>query len=198
MGASTSACLNAEDLEELQKICGFSTQQLNKMYQRFVELDRKQKGVLGTADLQLIPELAMNPLCHRIISLFDRDGNDSINFKHFVSCLWWFSPDCPEELKLKGKMIFQEFWSDLEFSAAFEVYDVNDDGNITVSDLQQILKSMVGTNMTDEQLAEIASFTIQDSDPENKGYLTYRDFTETIDAAAVNKALTITFPFTSY
>jgi hypothetical protein len=35
---------------------------------------------LTTADFQLLPELSMNPLCHRIIAVIDKEKRDQVLF----------------------------------------------------------------------------------------------------------------------
>jgi serine/threonine-protein phosphatase 2B regulatory subunit len=180
MGASTSAALNAEDLEELRQgeICGFSSRELHKLYRRFQELDRKQRGVLSTAELKLIPELAMSPLCHRIIALFDKEGTDEINFKHFVKTLWVFSSKSGIEKKMK---------------AAFDVYDVNGDGKISDVDLFSVLKLMAGTNLSDDVLRDIAKETIRNATNGKKEFLEISDFANNVGEEFVSKTMTIAF-----
>lgn len=183
MGASTSACLSADDIEwlrssESELVC-FSTTEIHQLYQRFQELDRKQRGVLSTADLQLIPELAMNPLCHRIISLMDADRSDAINFKQFIQALHVFHPKCEVHKKLE---------------AAFRVYDVTDDGKLSESDLVAVLKMMAGSNLSEEQLREIVRQTIKECDTDGKGFLTLQDFCSNIkDKNKAARIMTISF-----
>ncbi len=181
MGASTSSALNAEDLDELRQgdCCGFTPRELDKLYRRFQELDRKQRGSLSTAELKLIPELAMSPLCHRIIALFDPEGTDEINFKHFVRTLWVFSSQCGVERKVK---------------AAFDVYDVNGDGEINEADLVSVLKLMAGTNLSDQVLAEISRMTIRDATKGRKDVLELEDFAKSVGEEFVIKSMTLAFP----
>ena len=183
MGASTSSALNVSDLQELmdhEELCGFSAPELHKLYRRFIELDRKQCGVLSSAELRLIPELAMNPLCYRIIALFDREGTDQINFKHFVQTLWMFSSKCAPEIKMK---------------AAFDVYDVNGDGKISDSDLQNVLKLMAGTNLGEDVLMDISRVTIKEATQGKKEFLELEDFAKSVGKEFVAKTMTISFPF---
>jgi serine/threonine-protein phosphatase 2B regulatory subunit len=138
-----------------------SANKLTFLYERFQDLDRKKKGYLAAEDLKLIPELAMNPLSHRIIRLFDPNQTDRINFRDFVRALWVFDPKCPVEKK---------------FRASFTVFDCNDDDKITESDLVTILKAMVGSNMGEDELGAIARETISSNDPLSRNYLSFEQF----------------------
>ena len=53
--------------------------QIERLYSRFTSLDKQQKGYLQREDFLRIPELAINPLCDRIVHAFFRDGHDGIN-----------------------------------------------------------------------------------------------------------------------
>ena len=56
--------------------CVVSKKEIEMLYARFQKLDKSKSGYISAAEFQAIPELSMNPLCHRIIKLFDRDGMD--------------------------------------------------------------------------------------------------------------------------
>lgn len=73
------------------------------LYKRFRRLDRSGRGTLSNDDLQMIPEIAMNPLSSRLQVLFEKDGEDRINFKSFVSALAIFSEKSLPELKCRGQ-----------------------------------------------------------------------------------------------
>jgi Ca2+-binding EF-hand superfamily protein len=47
---------------------------------------------------------------------------------------------------------------------AFRLYDLNDDGYITQDEVAAIIKLMVGTNLSDEQINRIAYRTLKDAD----------------------------------
>lgn len=76
--------------------------EIKALYKRFRRLDRSGRGTLCNDDLQMIPEIAMNPLSSRLQSLFDKDGEDRINFKSFVKALAIFSERSRPELKSRG------------------------------------------------------------------------------------------------
>ncbi len=52
-------------------------------------------------DFLMIPELAMNPLVNRIVSLFDADNDDQVNFQDFIRALSVFSAKGGKDEKLQ-------------------------------------------------------------------------------------------------
>jgi len=171
MGASTSD-LTSEEVSELQKDSNFSARDIHKLYKRFVSLDRNHKGFISTSDFQLIPELSMNPLCHRIISLFDtKDGSDQVNFRRFVETLSVFTENSSRLQKLK---------------LAFQCYDIDGDNLISEKDLFDLLKLLVGSNIDDKELINITHNTIQQADHDHDGALSFQEFDQALGEQVVS------------
>lgn len=53
----------------------------------------------------MIPELAVNPLVKRVISIFDENGDGSVNFKEFISALSVFNAQGDKQRKLECKLL---------------------------------------------------------------------------------------------
>merc|ERR1712189_19761 len=70
MGGKISVQLSPDESAEVAQKTGFSVAQVNKLYHRFTQLDKEDKGHLSRDDLIAIPELAINPLADRIVDLF--------------------------------------------------------------------------------------------------------------------------------
>ena len=191
MGGATSS-LTPEDIEELQSdVSGFTAAEIKKLYKRFHHLDRSHCGFLTQHEMQLIPELSLNPLCNRVIELFDEGQRNQINFRDFVRTLWIFSPRSPDELKLKS---------------AFKVFDVDDDGQISEQDLYNVMQIMVGKTFPSQKLSQIVEDLIQSAqihDEENdnederqpRSYLTYEELTKSIGEREIIEKMTIPFTF---
>ncbi len=80
--------------------------EITRLYKRFKSLDRENRATVSRAELFGIPELAMNPLAHRILCVFEsqtRSGGD-LNFRQFLTCLSAFSPAAKRDVKLKCKL----------------------------------------------------------------------------------------------
>eukprot|EP01111_Echinosteliopsis_oligospora_P013237 TRINITY_DN4694_c0_g1_i1.p1 TRINITY_DN4694_c0_g1~~TRINITY_DN4694_c0_g1_i1.p1 ORF type:complete len:179 (+),score=32.92 TRINITY_DN4694_c0_g1_i1:57-593(+) len=137
MGANTSSTLRGEEIAEIESVCNFTPREIRKLYKRFKRLDREEKGSVSTDEFYNIPELSMNPLAPRIISVFDAAKNGQVNFKQFIEVLSVFHPESSKEEKMKF---------------AFKVYDIKEDGYIDSDELSKVLKMMVGQFLTEEQI----------------------------------------------
>lgn len=63
----------------------FNSDQIQKLYARFKQIDRDGSGELDPKEIFNVPELANNPLVQRVITIFDTDGNGKISFKEFLT-----------------------------------------------------------------------------------------------------------------
>ncbi|ETO08385.1 calcineurin regulatory subunit B, partial [Reticulomyxa filosa] len=181
MGGATSN-LTPEDIEELkdESISQFSAAEIKKLYKRFEHLDRNHMGFITSNDLELIPELSLNPLCKRIIELFDVEDRNQINFRDFVKMLWTFSVSASKQEKL---------------NLAFRCYDIDNDGEISTNDLCTLLRDMVGKQISDSQLIDIAKHIIakNETKPNPTGKLTKQEFLQTIGEDVLIEKMTISF-----
>eukprot|EP00483_Globobulimina_turgida_P003408 UN03414 len=184
MGGATSS-LTPEDIEELRDpaISEFSPAEIKKLYKRFHHLDRSHSGFLTQNEMQLIPELSLNPLCNRVIELFDASSTNQINFRDFVRTLWIFSAKAPKQLKLRF---------------AFEIFDVDNDGKISESDLYYVMTIMVGKQYPTQKLSQIVSQLIQSGQGQldnKKEYLTFPQLTKCIGEEQIVAKMSIPFNF---
>lgn len=91
MGNRVSSMLQDEEIILISEETGFSAAQIERLYSRFKSLD--QSGICGTLsrqDFLRVPELAINPLCDRIVHMFFvdcDDDHDRINFRQFMKVL---------------------------------------------------------------------------------------------------------------
>lgn len=85
--------LQDEEIKQISAETDFTPVQIEKLYSRFAHLDRSNSGCLNKNDLLSIPELALNPLCDRLIQMFFAEctqEDETINFKHFMRVLATF------------------------------------------------------------------------------------------------------------
>lgn len=76
--------------------------EIQRLWARFRKLDRGSKGAIRTSDFFKIPELAMNPLAHRISAALELGSNSGeVNFRGFVKALSVFHKKAPREKKLQ-------------------------------------------------------------------------------------------------
>merc|ERR1712232_421327 len=103
---------------------------------RFQGLDKDRNGFLTQNELLSLPELTMNPLATRITALFvgeDHFIQDRISFPTFLKVLATFSPQAPVEQKRR---------------LAFQLYDANQDGVISKTELMDTIKLMVADHIS--------------------------------------------------
>lgn len=182
--ASSSSDLTTADIKELEET-GFQPGEIKKLYDRFRKLDRKGRGFIRREDLLKIPELAMNPLVHRIIALFRPSsaiakdaGVWQINFKEFLKALSVFS----ESGNIEAKARF-----------AFRVYDIDQDGFISEGELYEVMKTMVGDNVDEADLKDTVRATIESWDVDGDGRLSYEEFRDGISLDTIRENMTMEF-----
>lgn len=93
MGNRQPFMLQDEEITIISEETGFSPAQIERLYSRFTALDKGCNGSLSKQDCLAIPELAINPLCDRIVHMFFiecDDDHDRINFRQFMRVLATF------------------------------------------------------------------------------------------------------------
>ena len=155
MGANTSG------LEGLESETNFTQQEIRRLYKRFKKLDKDGNGTISSEEFLAIPDLALNPLVSRVISIFDKSGDGQVDFKEFIQALSVFSVKGDPEQKLRF---------------AFQVYDIDRDGYICNKEMFQVLKMMVGNNLSDVQLQQLVDRTIIKADKDKDGKINFEEF----------------------
>mmetsp|Transcript_112209 Transcript_112209/g.194857 ORF Transcript_112209/g.194857 Transcript_112209/m.194857 type:complete len:177 (-) Transcript_112209:93-623(-) len=168
----------AEELEELQKGTSFSKDQIFRLHKRFRKLDTDGNGEISRSEFHSIPGLQANPLLDRVLTIFDTDGNKSVDFTEFVKALAIFSNDCEKSEKVKF---------------TFKVYDMDRDGYISNKDLFECLQVMVGSNLTDSQLQQIVDKTFIEADKDRDGLISFDEFQNVVEESDFGDKLTLRF-----
>ncbi|XP_078262221.1 calcineurin B homologous protein 1 [Rhinoraja longicauda] len=193
MGSRASSLLRDEEIDDIKKETGFSHSQITRLYSRFTSLDKGENGTLSREDFQRIPELAINPLGDRIINAFFPENEDQVNFRGFMRTLAHFrpiedsdkskDPRVPEPLNSRNnKLLF-----------AFRLYDLDKDDKISREELLQVLRMMVGVNISDEQLGSIADRTIQEADQDGDSSISFMEFQKVLEKVDVEQKMSIRF-----
>ena len=92
-----------------------------------------------------MPELAINPLAQRMVQVF---GN--CNFKDFVRLLSAFSSRASQAEQLRF---------------LFELCDVDEDGEVSRTDLLTVLRTRAGAQLTDAQTVELVDRAMEEVAP---------------------------------
>jgi len=175
-GQSTLDPATIEDMKIMSK---FSDNELRKLHRRFRLLDKDGSGTLTPDEFLSIPDLALNPLLERVLHIFDQDQDEQIQFEEFIQTLSTLSDKGSKEAKLKF---------------VFSVYDMDKDGFISNGELFQVLKMMVGSNLTDQQLQQIVDKTIMEGDKDKDQRISFVEFLNMIgNSDIIDEKLTITW-----
>ncbi|XP_054992407.1 calcineurin B homologous protein 2 [Sorex araneus] len=192
MGSGSSRAATIPDVDDIRRETGFSQASLLRLYHRFRALDSNKKGYLSRVDLQQIGALAVNPLGDRIIDSFFRDGNLKVDFRDFARVLAHFrpvdeessaarDPEQPEPLNSRtNKLRF-----------AFQLYDQDRDGKISKHEMLQVLRLMVGVQVTEEQLESITDRTVQEADEDGDGAVSFLEFTKSLEKMNIEQKMSI-------
>jgi serine/threonine-protein phosphatase 2B regulatory subunit len=74
---------------------------------------------------------------------------------------------------------------------AFQIYDLNSDGYITNGDLFNSLKMLVGENLTEIQIQQLADRTIIAADKDLDGKISYDEFVEFVKDIEIAKMFSV-------
>ena len=129
-------------------VLSVTVREIEVLYRRFKKLDRKRVGFISSQDFYLIPELSMNPLCDRVIALFDPQRSEQVTFDSFVQTVNLFHADSSAEERVK---------------AVFQVYDMDGDGQITATDLLGLVRRTDSNHTAPRSTALLSSSTLLDA-----------------------------------
>lgn len=149
---------------------------MDRLLKRFMKLDIDGSGTIEKQEFMGIPAISSNPLASRLVDIFDKDGDGSIDFEEFITGLSAFSSKGEKDEKLKF---------------AFRVYDIDRDGYLSVGELFIVLKMMVGSNLKDEQLQQIVDKTVMEADQDGDGKLSFEEFKKVVENTDISKSMTL-------
>ncbi|KAM3616906.1 uncharacterized protein V6R79_025861 [Siganus canaliculatus] len=192
MGLISSSIRGVPNGQELMQETGFSAAHILRLYERFECLDQEKTGQLRPDDFEAVRELAMNPIGGRIIEAFFPPGRDSVDFASFVRTLAHFRPtdsswtrdgDQPEPANSVA----------MKLRFAFQLYDMDKDGKISREELLQVLRAMLGIQVTDEQLHSIVDRAIQEADLDQDDAISFDEFSKSLEKVDINHKMSIGF-----
>ncbi|CAG2101811.1 unnamed protein product [Medioppia subpectinata] len=109
-----------------------------------------------------------NPFKQRICKVFSHDGSGDMTFDDFLDMLSVFSEPAPRDVKA--------FY-------AFKIYDYDDDGIISVHDLQQTVTSLTRGELSHEEIAIICEKVLEEADNDDDRRVSYMEFEHVITRA---------------
>eukprot|EP01071_Lankesteria_metandrocarpae_P002744 Lankesteria_metandrocarpae@DN2527_c0_g1_i1.p2 len=162
---NTHGQLTPQEQKELVQAANFNERDIKRIYKRFRALDTNQNGELDPHELFDVPEIADNPLVRRVVSVFDTNSDGRVSFIEFLVGLAKLTAGTDRMQKTKF---------------AFDIYDVNKDGQISNGELFSVMKMMVGNNLSDHQLQQLVDRTIMSADRNGDGMISFDEFNEMV------------------
>ncbi|KAJ1698521.1 Calcineurin subunit B [Rhynchospora pubera] len=155
---NASSILTQYDIEDVQEHSHYlyTQEEIVALYERFCQLDRNSKGYITSDEFLSIPEFSLNPLSHRLVQMVD-----GLNFKDFVAFLSPFSAKATAQQKIE---------------LIFKVYDTDGKGKVTFKDILEVLSSLTGSFMTQEQREQVLSKLMKEAGYDKDSSLSLEDF----------------------
>ncbi|KAJ3698992.1 hypothetical protein LUZ61_002697 [Rhynchospora tenuis] len=164
---NASSILTQYDIEDVQEHSHYlyTQEEIVALYERFCQLDRNSKGYITSDEFLSIPEFSLNPLSHRLVQMVD-----GLNFKDFVAFLSPFSPKATAQQKIE---------------LIFKVYDTDGKGKVTFKDILEVLSSLTGSFMTQEQREQVLSKLMKEAGYDKDSSLSLEDFTKILSTPSL-------------
>merc|ERR1712025_1166649 len=135
----------------VEAVEGFTPEEVARLHKRFRKLDKDSNESLCVEEFLALPELKENPLVQRVVQVFDTNNSGELDFTEFVRGL-----------------------------AMFTTKNIDRDGFICNKELFEVLKMMVGTNLTETQLQQIVDKTVVQLDKNQDEMISYEEFCDII------------------
>ncbi|XP_047247822.1 calcineurin B homologous protein 2 isoform X2 [Girardinichthys multiradiatus] len=194
MGSSSSRLSNIPNGQELMQETGFSDAHLLRLYERFQFLDKDNKGHLRSEDFEAVRELSKNPIGDRIVEAFFLPGQETVDFPSFVRVLAHFRPKEKNRTREGAQQEPEPANSrNQKLKFAFRLYDRDRDGKISRVELLQVLREMLGMQVTEEQLQSIAERAIQEADLDKDDTISFDEFRKSLEKVNIDHKMSIRF-----
>nr|XP_046246085.1 calcineurin B homologous protein 2 isoform X2 [Scatophagus argus] len=191
MGSSSSSVDHIPDAQQLMQETGFSAAHIVRLYDRFDFLDKDKSGQLRPQDFGAVRELALNPIGDRIIGAFFSAGQETVDFASFVRILAHFRPADTSRPRSGAQPAANSSARKLKF--AFQLYDQDRDGKISRAELLQVLRAMLGMQVTEEQLQSIAERAIREADLDKDDAISFDEFRKSLEKVNIDHKMSIRF-----
>lgn len=134
----------------------------------------------------------MNPIGGRIIGAFFPPGQETVDFPSFVRILAHFRPTEKNRAR-DGAQTEPANSRTGKLKFAFQLYDVDRDGKISRAELLQVLRAMMGIEVTEEQLQSIAERAIQEADLDRDDAISFDEFRKSLEKVNIDHKMSIRF-----
>ncbi|XP_054453191.1 calcium-binding protein 2-like [Anoplopoma fimbria] len=137
-------------------------EELDELREAFVEFDRNKKGYISHKDLgECMRTMGYMPTEMELIELSQQICGGKVDFEDFVELMG------PKMLAETADMIGVK-----ELRDAFKEFDSNGDGQISLNELREAMKKLMGEQVTNKEINEI----LRDVDLNGDGLVDFEEF----------------------
>lgn len=137
-------------------------EEIDELREAFVEFDRNKKGYISHKDLgECMRTMGYMPTEMELIELSQQICGGKVDFEDFVELMG------PKMLAETADMIGVK-----ELRDAFREFDSNGDGQISLPELREAMKKLMGEQVTNREINEI----LQDADLNGDGLVDFEEF----------------------
>uniref|UniRef100_A0A8C9UYP4 Calcium binding protein 2b n=1 Tax=Scleropages formosus TaxID=113540 RepID=A0A8C9UYP4_SCLFO len=137
-------------------------EEIEELREAFKEFDKNKKGFIYCKDLgECMRTMGYMPTEMELIELSQTIGGSKIDFEDFVELMG------PKMLEETADMIGMK-----ELKDAFREFDTNGDGQISLSELREAMKKLLGEQLNPREIDEI----LQDVDLNGDGLVDFEEF----------------------
>uniref|UniRef100_A0A3B3THM0 Calcineurin-like EF-hand protein 2 n=1 Tax=Poecilia latipinna TaxID=48699 RepID=A0A3B3THM0_9TELE len=147
---------------------------------------------LGLRSEDLEAELSENPIGDRIVGAFFQPGQETVDFPSFVRVLAHFRPTEKNRTR-DGVQPEPANSRNRKLKFAFQLYDQDRDGKISRTELLQVLREMLGLQVTEEQLQSIAERAIQEADLDRDDAICFDKFRKSLEKVDIDHKMSVRF-----
>ncbi|XP_041654045.1 calcium-binding protein 2 isoform X2 [Cheilinus undulatus] len=162
-------CTKPSMKNKMKKDRELRPEELDELREAFVEFDRNKKGYISHKDLgecmrtmgYMPTEMELIELSQQICEWNNTKGGGKIDFEDFVELMG------PKMLAETADMIGVK-----ELRDAFKEFDSNGDGQISLTELREAMKKLMGEQVTNREINEI----LRDVDLNGDGLVDFEEF----------------------
>ncbi|KAJ4945844.1 hypothetical protein JOQ06_024306 [Pogonophryne albipinna] len=137
-------------------------EEIDELREAFVEFDRNKKGYISHNDLgECMRTMGYMPTEMELIELSQQICGGKVDFEDFVELMG------PKMLAETADMIGIK-----ELRDAFKEFDSNGDGQISLNELREAMKKLMGEQVTNREINEI----LRDADLNGDGLVDFEEF----------------------
>ncbi|KAF3838441.1 hypothetical protein F7725_010209 [Dissostichus mawsoni] len=137
-------------------------EEIDELREAFVEFDRNKKGYISHNDLgECMRTMGYMPTEMELIELSQQICGGKVDFEDFVELMG------PKMLAETADMIGVK-----ELRDAFKEFDSNGDGQISLNELREAMKKLMGEQVTNREINEI----LRDADLNGDGLVDFEEF----------------------